>query len=227
MNKTLPLLLLVFAVATPLAFSAQGPSDAQPGDGKAGVRKVAICIGCHGIPRYQASFPEVHKVPMISGQTFGYIAAALNGYRKGDRKHPTMRGIATSLTDQDIADVATLYAEHGRLEGRPVPTTAPAPSSPDLAALLKRGGCVSCHGSNFNQPIDINTPKLAGQYADYLFAALKAYKTDANPLIGRSNAVMVGAARQFTNAELRALAQYIATLPGELRTLPQARLRGG
>ena len=50
-----------------------------------------MCIGCHSIPGYQASFPEVYKVPMIAGQSAKYIVAALNAYKKGERKHPTMR----------------------------------------------------------------------------------------------------------------------------------------
>ena len=71
-----------------------------------------MCIGCHGIPGYQASFPEVHKVPMISGQNAKYIAAALAAYKKGERKHPTMRAIAASLSDQDMADLAAYYERH-------------------------------------------------------------------------------------------------------------------
>jgi len=71
-----------------------------------------MCIGCHGIPGYRASFPEIHQVPMISGQGAKYIASALNAYKKGERKHPTMRGIAGSLSDQDIADVSAFYASH-------------------------------------------------------------------------------------------------------------------
>jgi cytochrome c553 len=51
------------------------------GDAKAGAQKIAMCIGCHGIPGYQASFPEVHKVPMISGQGAKYIAVALDAYK--------------------------------------------------------------------------------------------------------------------------------------------------
>ena len=69
-----------------------------------------MCLGCHSIPGYQASFPEVHHVPMISGQGAKYIAAALTAYKNGDRKHPTMRAIAGSLSEQDINDVAAFYA---------------------------------------------------------------------------------------------------------------------
>ncbi len=73
--------------------------------------KVEMCIGCHAIPGYKATFPEVYQVPMIGGQSAKYIESALKAYQKGDRKHPTMRGIAASLSEQDIADVAAYYAQ--------------------------------------------------------------------------------------------------------------------
>jgi cytochrome c553 len=78
---------------------------------KAAPNKIEQCIGCHGIPHYKASFPEVYQVPMIGGQSAKYIEAALNAYKKGDRKHPSMQGIAASLSDQDIADIAAYYAQ--------------------------------------------------------------------------------------------------------------------
>ena len=104
------LISTVLLASLSFAAHAQG---AKPGDPKEGEKKAAMCIGCHGIKGYQASFPEVHKVPMISGQGGKYIAAALNAYKKGERKHPTMRGIAVSLTDQDIADLSAFYEQHG------------------------------------------------------------------------------------------------------------------
>ena len=73
--------------------------------------KVEQCIGCHGIPGYKATFPEVYPVPMIGGQSAKYIENALNAYKKGDRKHPTMKGVAATMTDQEIADVAAYYAQ--------------------------------------------------------------------------------------------------------------------
>ena len=71
--------------------------------------KVAMCVGCHGITGYKASFPEVYKVPKLVGQQAGYLAAALRAYRSGTRKHPTMRGIAQSLIDQEIDLLAKYY----------------------------------------------------------------------------------------------------------------------
>lgn len=81
------------------------------GDAKAAENKVAMCIGCHGIVGYKASFPEVYRVPMLGGQSEKYLASALSAYKKGERNHPTMRGIAGGLSDQDIADVSAYYAQ--------------------------------------------------------------------------------------------------------------------
>jgi cytochrome c553 len=81
------------------------------GDAKAAANKVAMCIGCHGIPGYKATFPEVFKVPMIGGQSAKYIESALKAYKKGERKNPSMRGIAEGLSDQDMADVAAYYSQ--------------------------------------------------------------------------------------------------------------------
>lgn len=81
------------------------------GNVKAADYKVSMCIGCHGIPGYKATFPEVFSVPMIGGQSAKYIENALKAYQKGERKNPTMRGIASSMSDQDMADVAAYYAQ--------------------------------------------------------------------------------------------------------------------
>jgi len=163
-------------------------------------------------------------VPMISGQGAKYIASALNAYKKGERKHPTMRGIADSLSDQDIADVAAYYEASGVVAGAAAPGKA-ADGSAKAMALVAKGGCASCHGDSFNKPIDPTYPKIAGQHSDYLFVALKAYKTESNPLIGRGNAIMGGMVKQFSNAELKELAQYIGSLPGELKTVPQKKFK--
>lgn len=181
-----------------------------------------MCIGCHGIPGYQATFPEVHKVPMIAGQNAKYIAAALTAYAKGDRKHPTMRGIALPLGDQDIAEISEYYAGLAKVEAVPATVEAPA----DIKKLLDKGACVSCHGANFSKPIDGSYPKIAGQHADYLYVALKSYQADGKQAyLGRTNAVMAGQVKQFSHAELKQLSQYLASLPSELRTVPQSRFR--
>ncbi len=201
--------------------SAVHAQDASSGDAAAGQKKAAMCIGCHGIPNYRASFPEIHQVPMISGQGAKYLVAALQAYQKGERKHPTMRGIAGSLSDQDMADLAAYYASH---QPAAAAGAAPPPSAA-VAELLKKGNCASCHGDNLNKPIDAGYPKLAGQHADYLFVALKAYRIEHNTTIGRGNAIMAGMAKPFTHAELKVLAGYIASLPGDLQTVPNPKFR--
>jgi len=211
--------LLQISLALAAAF---GGVAAQAQDVKAGEKKIAMCIGCHGIVGYQASFPEIHKVPMIAGQNAKYIVASLQAYAKGERKHPTMGGIATSLSEQDMADVAAFYEQQAKLPAAPEAIPA-APAN--VAELLTKGACISCHGANFSKPIDPTYPKLAGQHADYLTVALKSYKTEKNRNVGRSNGVMAGQVKQFSNAELKAIAAYIGSLPTELATVPQGKFR--
>ena len=124
--------LLQISLALATAFGAFG---AQAQDVKAGEKKIAMCIGCHGIPGYQASFPEIHKVPMIAGQNAKYIVAALQAYAKGDRKHPTMRGIAGSLSEQDMADVAAFYEQQAKLPAAP----ESIPAAPANVAAISSG----------------------------------------------------------------------------------------
>jgi cytochrome c553 len=216
MTRTL-IALLTFVGVAAVSLSASAQSAA------AGEKKAAMCIGCHGIPGYQASFPEIYKVPMIAGQNAKYIVSALTQYKKGDRKHPSMRAIATSLSDQDMADLAAFYSTLAKAE--PVALTIAGTPPAEVAELLKKGNCVSCHGANFSAPIDPTYPKLAGQHADYLYVALKAYQTDKNRQVGRNNAIMMGMARPYTHAEAKLLAGYISSLPSELKTVSQSRFR--
>ena len=217
-------LLLALSAAVFTALGA-APAPAQAQDAAAGKKKASMCIGCHGIPGYQASFPEIYKVPMISGQNAKYIVNALNAYKKGERKHPTMRGIAGSLTDTDMADLAAFYQQYGMSSIKPVADTPAAPPSPEVAALIAKGACNSCHGPNFSKPIDPGYPKLAGQHPDYLYAALRAYGTEGNPNVGRANAIMGGQVKQFKREELKAIAQYLGSLPGEIHTEPAPHFR--
>jgi cytochrome c553 len=207
-----------------LALAAFAPA-AQAQDAAAGEKKAAMCIGCHGIPGYQASFPDVHKVPMISGQGAKYIANSLAAYKKGERRHPTMRGISVSLSEKDMADLAAYYEKHGASSVKAVADMPAAQPSAEVAALLTKGGCVACHGANFSKPIDASYPKIAGQHADYLFVALRAYSIEGNSNVGRGNAIMAGQVKQFKRDELKLMAKYIGSLPGELRTVPQNKFK--
>ena len=94
-----------------------------------------------------------------------------------------------------------------------------------VAELITKGNCISCHGDGFSKPIDPAYPKIAGQHADYLYSALKSYKTENQQYVGRSNGVMAGVAKQFSNAELKALANYIGSIEGDLKVVPESRFR--
>ena len=221
MNK---LFTTIFALLVSCA-TASSLAQELKGDAAAGATKNAMCIGCHGIKGYQSSVPEVYKVPMISGQSAAYISAALHEYKKGERKFPTMRGIADSLTDQDIADLAAYYSASGVVDGFELPAKPVKEPSAEVQALLNKASCASCHGANFSKPIDPSYPKLAGQHADYLFVALKSYKVENNPKVGRGNAIMGGMVRQYSNAELKLLAGYLSSVQGELKSVPESRFR--
>jgi cytochrome c553 len=82
-------------------------------------------------------------------------------------------------------------------------------------ALVETHACTSCHGADLKHPIAPNYPKIAGQHEDYLFYALKSYQVENNPQVGRNNAVMGAQAKKFTLSELKDLAAYVASLPGE------------
>ena len=86
------------------------------GNAKAAETKIAMCIGCHAIPGYKTAFPEVYYVPTLGGQSAKYIENALHEYKKGDRNHPSMVGIARGLSDHDIADLAAYYSQQTKAQ---------------------------------------------------------------------------------------------------------------
>lgn len=96
--------IILFALAAPAL--AQAPV----GNAEAAKSKISMCVGCHGIPDYKTAYPHVYHVPMITGQQPVYLFNALQAYKSGARSHPSMRGIAQSLSDQDMADLAAYYS---------------------------------------------------------------------------------------------------------------------
>lgn len=101
-------------IAAVLAAATLGVAGTQAwageGNAEAGKKKTQMCAGCHGIDGFRTAFPDVYMVPKIGGQSASYIVSALKAYKTGDRKHPSMRGIAGSLSDQDMADLAAFYS---------------------------------------------------------------------------------------------------------------------
>jgi cytochrome c553 len=109
MKKHLILSQLTLCAGLALAGVSAQAAD-EKGSAQAGQGKVWLCTGCHSIPDYRADYPLVYRVPMLGGQNAAYISSALSAYKKGERKHPTMRSIAASLSDQDMADLGEYYA---------------------------------------------------------------------------------------------------------------------
>lgn len=106
-------LLFASMLALSAAAAAQTPAPApapSAGDAAKGRERTQMCEGCHGIEGWRTAFPEVYRVPRLGGQHEAYLVSALKQYRAGDRSHPTMRAIASSLSDADIANLAAYYA---------------------------------------------------------------------------------------------------------------------
>ena len=187
---------------------AQRSSAAAPGDAHRGKALAYTCLGCHGIESYKNAYP-MYSVPRLEGQSPEYLAAALHGYRDGDRAHFTMHSEAAALSDQDILDLAAYLA------GKPlVPTGHPGGPVPPAATL-----CVSCHGQD-GVAIAPTYPSLAGQHEDYLARALEEYAHG-----GRNNPVMKGFAATLKDDEIAVITQYFAGLRPGLAAEPRANTR--
>jgi len=108
--RTQRLFMALLAGAIMAAVSLGAAAQGTAGSAEAGKAKLAMCNGCHGIQGYKTAYPDVYHVPKIFGQQPAYIVKALQAYKSGERSHPSMRGIARSLTDTDMADLAAYYA---------------------------------------------------------------------------------------------------------------------
>ena len=157
---------------------------ALAGDAERGAVIAQTCTGCHGIPGYYNAQPAYH-VPRLGGQNADYIEVALQGYRRGTRGHDTMQAQASSLTDQDIADVAAYFES---FEGEAKAARTRASEAKIEAGRAKAETCKACHGEE-GVAAAPQWPDLAGQHENYLQVALERYKDGSrvdlvmNPLI--------------------------------------------
>lgn len=187
------------AVSLLLATLISSEAVLAEGDPEAGKELGYTCLGCHGIEGYRNAYPSF-RVPKLGGQKAGYLAIALQGYRSGERPHPTMQAQASSLTDQQIEDVSAYLATLGN-------DTVAAGGS-DATPLQAATTCVACHGQN-GISVNAQWPTLAGQHESYLEHALKQYKSGA-----RRNAVMGAQAALIDEKDIPMLARYFAGLKG-------------
>lgn len=192
--------LALTAVFMVFANPAQAAGDAASG-------KVVgyTCLGCHGIENYKNAYPTF-SVPKLRGQHPEYIVAALKEYRDGERSHATMHAHATTLTDQEMEDVAAYLA------GEPVQAVAGA--APVGTPPAQVATCTACHGQGVG--IMGIYPTLAGQHRDYLEHALNDYRSGA-----RKNAIMAPFAAQLKPEDIRVVADYYSKQKPTLRTVPK------
>ncbi len=194
-----------FATLLSTCLLLAAPAAAE-GDVERGAELGYTCLGCHGIEGYRNAYPSF-RVPKLGGQKAAYIVAALKGYQNGERGHSTMHAQASSLTDQEIEDLAAYFATLAN-------ETVEAGGS-DAPPFDKVATCTACHGQN-GIGVQPEWPTLAGQHEDYLVHSLKQYRDGV-----RKNAVMSTFATALTDADIKAIAAYYADLEGLETTLPE------
>ena len=191
LNDFVRILLATGALALATTASADG-------DAARGQKLAYTCLGCHGIEHYKNAYPK-YSVPKLGGQHAAYIVAALGQYKAGNRWHPTMQGFASSLSDQDRADLAAYFTSLApAISGRETVGTPPA----------KAETCAACHGKNGRGTLD-EYPNLGGQHADYLAQALNDYR-----LGKRKSPIMAPLAQQLTREDITALAEFFSGQSG-------------
>lgn len=168
---------------------AQTPA---PGDQAAGAGAAAACAGCHGADGVSGN----PAIPSLAGQDADYLAAALEAYRQGSRNDATMKGLAASLDDNAIKNLAAHFA-------------ALQPKQPNVRKPLTvdewAQRCDRCHGVNGNST-DPELPALAGQREDYLEKVLHDYQTGA-----RKSPQMAAMSGVLTDQDITNLAAHYAT----------------
>lgn len=202
-----------FSTAVALAaLSFAAPVWSAGGDAAAGQAKSAVCAACHGLDGNSVD----PQYPKIAGQHAEYIAQQLALFKSGKRQNPIMLGFATTLSDQDMLDLAAYFASQK--------------AKPDLAdeALLatgqalyqsgdaKRGipACMACHGPTGRGNPASRYPSLASQHAKYSADLLRRYRGGAvHGDEGDAHAkIMSQVAVSLTDAEIEALASYLQGL---------------
>jgi cytochrome c553 len=195
----------VTTIAAVAAVFQAGHAQAS-GDAALGAKKFYTCYGCHGIREYKNAYPN-YSVPKLRGQHAAYIAAAIIEYKQSERPHATMHAQAVSLSPEDIDDIAAFLQG-----GSPIKPNEAVVGTPPAAVAT----CAACHGQNglgVDAPLEPKPPVLAGQHADYLQEALKAYRSGR-----RKNPIMAGMAQSLKDEDITALASYFEQQASPLDT---------
>ena len=196
--KTLALAVLLMGVQT----------QVLAGDAAAGSVKSAMCAGCH--------MPDGNSVvdifPKLAGMGEQYIVKQLSDFKSGKRSNDTMAPMAMAVADEDMADIGAYYAKQAV-----TPATADE-SKLKLGKDVYRGGnmvtavpaCSGCHSPTGKGNAPAAYPSLAGQHPTYIIAQLNAFRDGTRS--NDNNGMMRSVVAQMSNAEIEAVANYVATL---------------
>ena len=208
------LLLVAVIGGWPVAVAlAQGQSG-KPDLAKAQTLVNQVCAACHGTDGNSASSLN----PSIAGQLAEYITLQLAHFKAGIRENPVMQGMAATLTPEDMKALGVYFSQQ-----KPKGLAAKDAALVRAGQKLYRGGdaaagvpaCAACHSPS-GAGIPKNYPRLAGQYADYTYAQLKAFKAgergadkDDKDING---SIMVTIASKMTDAQMKSAAEYTSGL---------------
>ena len=196
--------------ATALAQEAAKPNAAAPDLAKAKQIASQVCAACHGADGNSVSPAN----PNLAGQGADYITLQLMHFKAGVRVNPTMQAMAAPLSDDDMRSLGAYFSQQ-----KPKGLGAKDPALVKTGQHLWRGGdaasdvpaCAGCH-SPTGAGVPKNYPRLASQYADYVYAQLKAFKSGARgadpggkDVNGRIMATIAG---DMTDEQMKAVADY-------------------
>ena len=195
-----------------ISISAASAAHAA-GNAKAGQTKAALCMGCHG----DKGWSVANNYPNLASQHANYIEKQITEFKSGARKDATMSGMAATLPDGDIADVAAFFSSQPRAAAE-----GAAGVRPDILTRgkqLYKGGdrykeipaCMACHGPNGSGNPQARYPLLAGQHGEYVTNQLKKFKSGERA--NDPNKIMRDIASRMSQADITAVAAYITTLP--------------
>jgi cytochrome c553 len=198
--------LLALAAAT-LAGSVSAQSVATKGDPSKGKLIVQqVCAACHGLDGNSVASSN----PTLAGQHPAYIVTQLKAFKSSIRKNPIMFGMASTLSESDMWNVAAYFSSQ-----TPKQQDAADKTLLEAGGKLYRGGnpithvpaCMACHGPE-GGGIPDEFPRLAGQQSVYLLKQLNDFKAGVN----RSNPAMSDIASRLSDAEMKSVAEYISGL---------------
>ena len=193
-------------LASTVAMAADSAAtNAYVGNADQGKAKSMTCAACHGADGNSAAA----DYPKLAGQHTTYLDSTLKAYRDGSRANAIMAGMATALSNEDIADLAAYYSEQtfstGAVEANLVARGEQLYRFGDSEKGIS--ACAACHGPTGAGVASANFPSLKGQWAGYSEAQLTAFRDGL-----RANAMMNGVAKNMSDADIKAVASYVGGL---------------